>query len=150
MTRHEQERKGRGNCVTSNPSGPLPVLLAIGGGFAVFSSPSARRPPQALQPRQAGLLRVRHRAHASRPRRRPFPVKYYLTAMMFIIFDIESVFLFPFAVAFNRLALFALVEAVLIIPTVFIAYAYVWRRGGLDWDLRSRWVSRRSCQPASC
>jgi NADH-quinone oxidoreductase subunit A len=63
-----------------------------------------------------------------------FPVKYYLTAMLFIIFDIEGVFLFPFAVAFNRLGLFALIEMVLFIVTVFVAYAYVWRRGGLEWD----------------
>ena len=62
------------------------------------------------------------------------PVKYYLTAMIFIIFDIESVFLYPFAVAFNQLGLFALVEMVLFILTVFVAYAYVWRRGGLEWD----------------
>ena len=62
------------------------------------------------------------------------PVKYYLTAMLFIIFDIESVFLYPFAVAFNKLGLFALVEMVLFIITVFVAYAYVWRRGGLEWD----------------
>ena len=62
------------------------------------------------------------------------PVKYYLTAMIFIIFDIEGVFLYPFAVAFNKLGLFALVEMVLFIITVFVAYAYVWRRGGLEWD----------------
>ena len=62
------------------------------------------------------------------------PVKYYLTAMIFIIFDIESVFLYPFAVAFSKLGLFALVEMVLFILTVFVAYAYVWRRGGLEWD----------------
>ena len=62
------------------------------------------------------------------------PIKYYLTAMLFIIFDIESVFLYPFAVAFNQLGLFALVEMVLFIITVFVAYAYVWRRGGLEWD----------------
>lgn len=62
------------------------------------------------------------------------PVKYYTIAMLFIIFDIESVFLFPFAVAFDKLGLFALIEMVLFVVTVFIAYAYVWRRGGLEWD----------------
>ena len=61
-------------------------------------------------------------------------VKFYLTAILFVVFDIESVFLFPFGVAFNRLGIFALVEMVLFILTVFIVYAYVWRRGGLDWD----------------
>ena len=62
------------------------------------------------------------------------PIKYFLTAMLFIIFDIESIFLFPFAVAFDQLGLFALVEMVLFIITVFVAYAYVWKRGGLEWD----------------
>lgn len=63
-----------------------------------------------------------------------FPVKYYVTAMLFIIFDIEIVFLYPFAVAFDSLGLFALVEMLLFMVTVFIAYIYVFRRGGLDWD----------------
>ena len=63
-----------------------------------------------------------------------FPVKYYLTAMLFIIFDIEIVFLYPWAVAFDRLGVFGLVEMVLFIATVFVVYAYVWRRGGLEWD----------------
>ena len=62
------------------------------------------------------------------------PIKYYLTAMLFIIFDIESVFLYPFAVSFDRMGLFALVEMVLFIITAFVAYVYVWRRGGLEWD----------------
>jgi len=63
-----------------------------------------------------------------------FPVKYYLTAMLFIIFDIEIIFLYPWAVAFDALGLFGLVEMVIFIVTVFVAYAYVWRRGGLEWD----------------
>ena len=63
-----------------------------------------------------------------------FPVKYYITAMMFIVFDIEIVFLYPWAVYFDSMKLFGLVEMVLFIATVFVAYAYVWRRGGLDWD----------------
>ncbi|KUI31043.1 NADH dehydrogenase [Mycobacterium sp. IS-1496] len=63
-----------------------------------------------------------------------FPIKYYLTAMLFIVFDIEIVFLYPWAVAFDSLGLFALVEMLLFMLTVFVAYAYVWRRGGLNWD----------------
>ena len=63
-----------------------------------------------------------------------FPVKYFITAMMFIVFDIEIVFLYPWAVHFDVLRGFGLVEMVLFIVTVFVAYAYVWRRGGLDWD----------------
>lgn len=63
-----------------------------------------------------------------------FPVKYYVTAMLFIIFDIEIVFLYPWAVAFDNLGMFALVEMLLFVFTVSVAYAYVWRRGGLGWD----------------
>jgi len=63
-----------------------------------------------------------------------FPVKYYITAMLFIVFDIEIIFLYPWAVYFDSMKFFGLIEMVLFILTVFIAYAYVWRRGGLDWD----------------
>ncbi|WP_328612276.1 NADH-quinone oxidoreductase subunit A [Amycolatopsis sp. NBC_00345] len=62
------------------------------------------------------------------------PVAYYITAMLFILFDIEMVFLYPFAVNANALGVFGLVEIVLFIVTVGFAYAYVWRRGGLDWN----------------
>lgn len=63
-----------------------------------------------------------------------FPVKYYITAMLFIVFDIEIVFLYPWAVSFNQLGVFALVEMVLFVVTVFVAYFYVLRRGGLNWE----------------
>ena len=63
-----------------------------------------------------------------------FPVKYYITAMLFIIFDIEIIFLFPWAVHFDAMKFFGLIEMVIFIATVFVAYVYVWRRGGLDWD----------------
>lgn len=63
-----------------------------------------------------------------------FPVKYYVIAMLYIIFDIEIVFMYPFAVNFDKLGLFAVVEMVLFMFTVFVAYFYVYRRGGLDWD----------------
>ncbi len=63
-----------------------------------------------------------------------FPIKYYIIAMMFIVFDIEIIFLYPWAVHFDSMGLFGLVEMVLFIATVFTAYAYVWRRGGLEWE----------------
>jgi NADH-quinone oxidoreductase subunit A len=63
-----------------------------------------------------------------------FPIKYYLTAMLFIVFDIEIVFLYPWAVSFGQMGIFALVEMALFIVTVFIAYFYILRRGGLEWD----------------
>jgi NADH-quinone oxidoreductase subunit A len=65
-------------------------------------------------------------------------VKFYLTAMLFIIFDIEIIFLYPWAVSYggllHGLGILAFVEMILFIVTVVIAFAYVWRRGGLDWN----------------
>jgi len=61
-------------------------------------------------------------------------VKYFITAMLFIVFDIEIIFLYPFAVAFDALGWFGLIEMGLFILTLVAAFAYVWRRGGLEWD----------------
>ncbi len=63
-----------------------------------------------------------------------FPIKYYITAMTFIIFDIEVVFLFPWAVSFNELGLFGLVAMLVFIFLITVPFVYEWRRGGLEWD----------------
>ncbi|MDO5627201.1 MAG: NADH-quinone oxidoreductase subunit A [Mobilicoccus sp.] len=64
-----------------------------------------------------------------------FPIKYATTAMLFIIFDVEAVFLLPFAITFDQLGLYGLFAVTLfLLNAFFIADAYVWRRGGLDWD----------------
>jgi len=63
-----------------------------------------------------------------------FPVKYYITAMLFIVFDIEIVFLYPWAQSAVQLGVLGLVEIILFIVTVAVVFAYAWRRGGLDWD----------------
>ena len=114
---------------------PILIIGGIAAGFAVFSIVAGAL----AGPRRYNRARLDAYECGIEPTPQPvgggrFPVKYYLTAMLFIIFDIESVFLFPFAVGFGRLGMFALVEMVLFILTVFVAYAYVWRRGGLEWD----------------
>jgi NADH-quinone oxidoreductase subunit A len=110
----------------NNPYVPILALFAIGAGFAMFSlvagslSGPKRYNRAKLDAYECGVEPTPHAIGGGR-----FPVKYYLTAMLFIVFDIEGVFLFPFAVAFSRLGIFALVEMVLFIVTVFVAYAYV-------------------------
>ena len=61
-------------------------------------------------------------------------MKYYITAMLFIVFDIEIVFLYPWAVAFDELGPWALIAMVLFIDAVLVAYLYVIQRGGLQWE----------------
>ncbi|WP_040159646.1 NADH-quinone oxidoreductase subunit A [Nigerium massiliense] len=63
-----------------------------------------------------------------------FPVKYYLTAMMFLVFDIEIAFLYPWAVAFDQLSIFVVLAMIVFVLLLCIAYFYEYRRGGMEWD----------------
>lgn len=119
-----------------NPYLPLVLLFALAGGFALFSVASA----PLIGPRRYNRAKLDAYECGIEPSPQPvvgggrMPVAYYLTAMLFILFDIEMVFLYPFAVTADALGLFGLVEIVLFIATVGFAYIYVWRRGGLDWN----------------
>ena len=114
---------------------PILIFLAIAIAFPVVTLIVARlvRPQfpfqQKLEAYECGIEPTPTPAGGGR-----FPIKYYLTAMLFIVFDIEIVFLYPWAVTFDALGIFGLVEMLLFVLTVFVAYAYVWRRGGLEWD----------------
>ena len=118
-----------------NPYVPILVIGAIGFGFAIFSIVAAA----VTGPKRYNRAKVEAYECGIQPSPQAvgggrFPVKYFLTAMLFIIFDIEIVFLYPWAVTFDQLGFFGVVEMLLFIGTVFIAYAYVWRRGGLEWE----------------
>jgi len=63
-----------------------------------------------------------------------FSVKFYLIAMMFVVFDIEVVFLYPWAVAFKSLKIFGLIEMAIFIVILLFCYVYIWKRGGLEWE----------------
>jgi NADH-quinone oxidoreductase subunit A len=66
--------------------------------------------------------------------RMPFPVRYYIFAMLFVIFDIEVIFLYPWAVTFDKLGLIGLIEMLIFIGLFLVAYVYAWRKGALEWD----------------
>ena len=113
---------------------PIAVLAGLSAVFAVFSLVAgAMAGPKRwnrakLEAYECGIEPTPQSAGIR------FPVKYYLTAMLFIVFDIEIIFLYPWAVSYDALGVFGLVEMVTFIGTVLVVYAYVWRRGGLDWD----------------
>jgi NADH-quinone oxidoreductase subunit A len=113
---------------------PIVVLGVLAIAFAVVSRGVSRlvrpnRPnPVKLSPYECGNDPIRL------PRGERFSVKFYIVAMLFIIFDIETIFLYPWAVTFRQLGVFGLVEMALFIGLVCIAYAYVWRKGGLEWE----------------
>ena len=115
---------------------PLILMLVMGAVMATVALVSV-----VLGPRRYNRVKADSYECGIEPTPQPtgggrFPVKYYITAMLFIIFDIEVVFLYPWAVSLGEAGLgtFALVQMVIFIGLVFLAYIYEWRRGGLEWD----------------
>ena len=114
---------------------PIFVLAVLAAGFAAFSVIMGT----VAGPKRWNRAKLESYECGIEPTPPPpgggkIPVKYYLTAMLFIVFDIEIIFLYPWAVTFNKLGAFGLVEMVFFVVTVLVAYVYVWRRGGLEWD----------------
>jgi NADH-quinone oxidoreductase subunit A len=114
---------------------PVLALLVLAGGFAIFSvvisslTGPKRYNRAKLDSYECGIEPTPQALGGGK-----MPVKYYITAMMFIVFDIEIIFLIPWAVYFDQMKVFGLIEMGLFILTVFVAYAYVWKRGGLEWE----------------
>jgi NADH-quinone oxidoreductase subunit A len=112
---------------------PTLILAALGLAFTVFSLVSSsmlapRKKPTAakLSPYECGIIPTRE------PPQR-FPVRFYLVSMIFIIFDIEIVFLYPWAVVFHQIATFGLVEVIVFAAVVFISFLYLISNGALTW-----------------
>ncbi|MDO5081031.1 NADH-quinone oxidoreductase subunit A [Buchananella hordeovulneris] len=118
-----------------NPYVPILLMLAVAflvavGGLAVSTIiGTKRRNSVKIANYECGIDPTPSAGEQAR-----FPVKYYLVAMTFIIFDIEVVFLYPWAVSFGTLGLYGLVAALTFIALITVPFIYEWRRGGLDWD----------------
>ncbi|MCH9014510.1 MAG: NADH-quinone oxidoreductase subunit A [Gemmatimonadetes bacterium] len=113
----------------------IPLLLLIGfvavnaaGMLAVSHLVSPQRPTKLkASPYESGMPPLGDT-------RERFSVKFYLVAMLFIIFDIETVFMIPWAVAFRQLGLFGLIEMLIFVVVLLVGYVYAWKRGALDWN----------------
>jgi NADH-quinone oxidoreductase subunit A len=66
--------------------------------------------------------------------RRRFPIRFHLIAMLFIVFDIEAIFFYPWAVIFKQLGLFGLIEMLIFIALLLVGYVYIWRKGVFTWE----------------
>ncbi len=112
---------------------PIVLLLALGALFAAGSfiaskllAPRQKPTTSKLAPYECGII-----PDKEPPQR--FPVRFYLVAMIFIIFDIEIVFLYPWAVVFRQLRVFGLVEVLVFAVVVFVAFLYLVSNGALSW-----------------
>ncbi len=119
---------------------PIFCLLVLGFLFAALSfvasgllAPRKRPTAAKVAPYECGIV----------PDREPpqrFPVRFYLVAMIFIIFDIEIVFLYPFAVVFRQIQTFGLVEVLVFAAVVFVAFLFLVSNGALSWGPAKRLV----------
>jgi len=107
------------------------VLVAMGLAAVILLLSSLvghRRPSrQKQQPYECGIL-------PTGDAREPFSIKFYLVAMVFILFDVEAIFLYPWALVYRELRLFGFVEMLLFILVVLVGYVYLWKKGALDWN----------------
>ena len=112
---------------------PILIYVAIAIVFALFaivaSALLGQRKPTALKqaPYECGMTTI-----GSSFRR--IPIKYYIIAMLFLLFDIEVVFLYPWAVVFKQLRVLAFVSMAVFIGILLIAYIYIWKKGALEWE----------------
>lgn len=110
---------------------PIFVLQIIALGFAalIIAIPyifrTRHRGP--IIPYESGITPIQDA-------RRRFPVKFYLVAMLFIVFDIEAAFLYPWAVTFRQLPGYMLVEMAVFIAILLVGYVYIVKRGALEWE----------------
>jgi len=111
----------------------LPILVFMGAGLVVGGailglSKLVRPKPNAVKglPYESGIL-------ATTPVRQRFSINFYLTAMLFIVFDIELAFIYPLAVTLRDRGITALVIMLSFVATVVVALVYIWRRGALEW-----------------
>lgn len=117
------------------PTQYLPVLIfifiaiAFGGGTILvgYLVRPSRPYVDKLKPYESGM-------EPFTDARIPFPSRYYIIAMLFVIFDIEAVFLYPWAVVFKKIGLYGLIEMLLFIFILFVGYFYAWQKGALEWD----------------
>ncbi len=111
---------------------PAIVFLVLGGAIgALFAALNnlfgPRRPSKAKSdPYECGLPSEVQRSFK-------FGVSFYLVAMLFILFDIEVIFLYPVAIQLKEFGTFALIETAVFVALLFVAFIYVWRRGALNW-----------------
>lgn len=109
------------------------IALAVAGGMIGASAVLGRRvkDPVKSSPYESGMKPVGNA-------RERFSVKFYLVAMVFILFDIEAIFLYPWAVVYRQLGLFAFFEMLLFIVLVLCGFFYIWKKGVLDWSAEDR------------
>jgi NADH-quinone oxidoreductase subunit A len=112
---------------------PILLFILVAVSFPIITIliaklvQAGRHDPVKAEPYECGI-KPTSEAHDTR-----FSVRYYLIAVLFVVFDVETVFLYPWAVMFRKLALFGFIEMFVFLTILVVGYVYAWRRGALSW-----------------
>ena len=116
-----------------NSYGPIVIFAAIAALFAPvtlwifkYIRPSFRATPEKVMPYECGITPESDARHR-------YTVRYYVVAILFVVFDVETVFLYPWAVQYQALGLFGLVEMLVFLGILIVGYAWLWKYGAMDW-----------------
>ncbi len=102
----------------------ITALLVVGLSYLLGSRSKGKIK---MSPYECGMVTIG-------PTRRRLTIRYYIVAMLFLVFDLEVLFLYPWAVISKKLGLFGFAEMIVFVAILFIGYIYVWKRGALEWE----------------
>ena len=112
---------------------PIAILLGVATGLAIAMVTLGqilgprKDTPEKLMPYESGMIPIGTAV-------RRMPVRYYLIAVLFVLFDIEVIFLLPYAVVLRKLGVFGLIEMLVFVTILLVGYIYVWKKGALEWE----------------
>lgn len=112
---------------------PIAILLGVSTGLAIAMVTLGqilgprKDTPEKLMPYESGMIPIGTAV-------RRMPVRFYLIAVLFVLFDIEVIFLLPYAVVLRKLGLFGLIEMLVFVMILLVGYVYVWKKGALEWE----------------
>ena len=115
------------------------IAMTLAGGFLIVSYVLGKHVRNRVKetPYESGMV-------PTGDARQRFSVKFYLVAMLFILFDIEAIFLYPWAVVYRELKMFAFVEMLVFVVLILAGFLYIWKKGVLDWSDVDRTTRRTS------
>ena len=112
---------------------PTPVFTSVNIAFLKTLSPSSAKLVRPDNPSKSKLMPYECGIDPVDSSRGRYTVRYYIVAILFVVFDVETIFLFPWAVQFKALGVFGLIEMLIFLLILVVGYVWIWKKGALEW-----------------
>ncbi len=112
---------------------PIAIFFAVAIVFAALPLVLGRFVRPTPVPTEGKLARYECGIEPTRDAHQRFSIRFYIVAMLFLVFDVETVFMFPWAIRYRQLGLFGLIEMAIFVAILIFGYIYAWKRGALEW-----------------